>query len=115
MPALLDTIDNFGQPIYYSERFRQMVEDHLLIIRDMSTTTTKIITEDDWATLYRYVGDFNGFLSALNIQPKYHWTIMRINGFRSRFDLTTEVTRLIFPDWEYVDKLAQLSKEKRKS
>lgn len=111
--ALLSTIDPMGQSIYYSERFRQMLEDHLLIIRDMKTNTLLTLSEDDGAVLNRYVGDFNGFLQAKQIQPQYHWTVMRMNGFRSRFDLDLSLTQLILPDWSYIDKLAQLCKEKR--
>lgn len=114
MATLLSTIDDFGPPIYYSARFRQMVEDHLLVIKQMDTAGVKNITENDWAALNRFVGDFNGFLSALNYHPKYHWTIMRMNGYRSRFDLDLGLTTLLLPDWDYIDRLAQLSKEKRK-
>lgn len=113
MTALLSTIDQFGPPIYYTDKFRQMVEDHMLIIKQMDTTSLKTITETDWAVLNRFVGDFYGFLNALNYPPQYHWAIMRINGYRSRFDLTLDLTSLLLPDWEFIDKLAQLSKEKR--
>lgn len=111
--ALLDTIDRTGQSIYYSERFRQMLEDHLLIIRNMRTNTLMTLTEDDGATLNRYVGDFYGFLTAKMIPSQYHWTVMRINGFRSRFDLDLSLEQLILPDYVYIDKLASLCKEKR--
>lgn len=113
MPAILDNIDNQGSAIYYSETFRQMVEDFLTVLKTMSTTQVRTITDDDWATLYKYEGDFYGLLGALQIDRKYHWTVMRMNGYRSRFDANTQITQLLTPDWSYVDKLAQLSKEKK--
>ena len=115
MATLLSTVDSRGQAIYYSDKFRLMLEDHLLIIRGMSTITLREITESDWDKLNRFTGDFYGFLKALNYQPQYHWTIMRMNGFRSNFDLDMSLTRLILPDWTYIDKLAQLCKEKKKA
>lgn len=115
MATLLSSVDNFGPANYYSEKFRQMIEDHLLVLKGMSTNTVRQITSDDWGVLNRYVGDFYGFLTELKpgYDSRYHWTIMRMNGFRSRFDLNLELTQLILPDWSYIDKLAALSKEKR--
>jgi hypothetical protein len=113
MTALLDTIDQFGPAIYYGDRFRLMLEDHLLVIRTMTTNQIRLITDDDWAKLNRYVGDFYGFLTALNYNRNYHWTILRLNGYRSRFDLELGLSQLILPDWDYIDKLANLCKEKR--
>jgi len=113
MPAILDSIDNQGPAIYYTDTFRQMVEDHLSVLKNMSTTQTRIITSDDWATLYKYEGDFYGLLYAMGYDRRYHWTIMRMNGYRSRFEATDQIVALLIPDWSYVDKLAQLSKEKK--
>lgn len=109
---LLDTMDSFGPPIYYSQRFRQMVEDHLTLLQGM-TNRVMLITSDEWSKLNRFEGDFYGFLTAVNIPRKYQWTVMRMNGFRSRFDLDLSLTQLVLPEYEYIDKLAQLSKEKR--
>lgn len=113
MPSIIDNIDNQGPAIFYTDTFRQMVEDHLTVLKTMSTTKTRTITDDDWATLYKYEGDFYGLLGALQIGRQYHWTVMRMNGFRSRFEATTDLTTLLLPDYAYVDKLAQLSKEKK--
>jgi hypothetical protein len=113
MPSLLSTVDPSGPAIYYSEKFRQMVEDHLLILRALPGNTTYQIANDDMAKLNRYTGDFYGFLTALNLDRRYHWTILRMNGFRSRFDLDLTLTHLLLPDYAYLDKLSQLCKEKR--
>jgi len=50
----------------------------------------------------------------MNYPRQYHWTIMRLNGFSSRFEMNDQIEQLILPDWQYIDKLAQLCKEKRK-
>jgi hypothetical protein len=113
MASLIDNIDNPGPAIYYTDTFRQMIEDHLSVLKTMATTQTRIITDDDWATLYKYEGDFYGLLTAMMYDRRYHWTIMRMNGYRSRFEATTQISQLLIPDWAYVDKLAQLSKEKK--
>lgn len=104
-------MDPTGEAIYFSDRFRLMVEDHLLIIRN--ATTVRQFDNTDLNLAYRFTGDFYGFLSALGYPVKYQWTIMRINGFSNRFELNTELGHLLLPDWPYIDKLAQLSKEKR--
>ena len=113
MPALLKTIDPTGESIYFTDKFRQMLEDHLLILRNMSTASVRQMTDEDMNQIYRYTGDFYGFLTELGYSVKYHWTIVRMNGFGSRFDLTTDLVFLNLPDFQYVDKLAQLCKEKR--
>lgn len=113
MPTLIDNIDSQGPAIYYTDTFRRMIEDHLSVLKSMTTTQTRIITDDDWATLYRFEGDFYGLLYALQYDRRYHWTIMRLNGYRSRFESTDQISSLLIPDWAYVDKLAQLSKEKK--
>lgn len=113
MPSLLSTIDNPGQSIYFTERFRLMIEDHLLILRNMATNRLYQITDSDYGTLNRYSGDFNGFLKEMGHSPKYHWAIMRVNGFSSRFELTTDLASLVLPDFTYLDQLAQLCKEKK--
>ena len=114
MTLLVDTIKRSGSSIYFGKRFRQMLEDHLQFILTSGNNQVKMIGETELATLHRYLGDFYGFLSALNIEDRYHWSILRVNGFRSRFDLTEDLTHLIIPDNAFLDKLAQLSKEKRK-
>lgn len=113
MPSLLSTIDKADSAIYYSARFRQMIEDHLSVIREMTTNTVETYTQDDWAKLDRFTGDFYSFLFAVGKQARYHWVILRLNGYRSNFAITPELQQLVMPDWEYIDKLAQLAKEKR--
>lgn len=113
MPSLLATVDPSGASIYFTDKFRLMIEDHLLLLRSMTTNRLYQVTDYDHGALNRYVGDFNGFLKYLGISPKYHWVIMRMNGFASRFDLDTDITMLTMPDYDYIDKLAQLCKEKR--
>lgn len=114
MATLISQIDSAGSLIYYSTRFRQMVEDHLLYIQAMPTTQIRAISERELAIQNRFQGDFYSFFNALGIERRYHWTIMRINGFRSCFDLDLSVTHFLTPDWSFIDKLAQLSKEKKK-
>lgn len=114
MPLLVDTIKKTGSSIYFGNRFRLMLEDHLLYIQNSTDNRIVIIGETELAKLHRYLGDFYGFLNAMNYDDRYHWAILRVNGFRSRFDLTENLTHLIIPDYAFLDKLAQLSKEKRK-
>lgn len=109
---ILEAIDEFGEAVFYSKRYRQMLEDHLTLLQGMKNDVRQI-TQNDWATLNRYVGDFYGFLTAIGIPRKYQWTVMRLNGFRSRFDLDLTLTSLQTPDYAYISKLGQLSKEKR--
>lgn len=113
MTKLLSTMDPSGQSVYYSRKFRLMIEDHMLILRSMPTNRLFQLAQDQKGLLYRYVGDFSGFLRELGYDAKYHWVIMRINGYSSRLDLDEFLTSLILPDWDYIDKLAQLCKEKR--
>lgn len=114
MPTLMNSIEKTPPAIYYGKRFRQMLEDHLTYILGMPGTRTEAIAEDKMVILNKYVGDWYGFLDAMGYPRQYHWVILRMNGSRDRLDLRLGITVLLVPDYTFIDKLAQLSKEKVK-
>ena len=112
---ILDNVLSSGAMVYFTDKFRKMVEDHLVYIRTTERlTSTRVITSDDHQKLLRYRGDWFGFLQAINIPPKYHWAILRVNGIRDPLSLDTDLVALLLPDYSFIDKLAQLCKEKKK-
>ena len=107
-------------PAYYSPEFKQMVEDHLDYMKNYTGATeadalVKMIevTSSDHQKLYRYAGDWYGFLRAMGYSDRYHWAILRFNGTRDPLSLTTGLTSFWVPDGPFLDKLARLCKEKR--
>jgi len=112
MANLINTFNSTGPKVYYTDKFRRMIEDHLHILKNKSKNNIRLITQNEWAQLYRYQGDFYGLFRSLGFDDKYHWTMLRLNGYRSRLDLGEELEYLLIPDFDYVDQLARYCKQK---
>ena len=101
----IDTIMiNPGPSIYYDDDFRRVLEDHLsLLKKDPSTSVLNIAPQK----AYKYEFDLYGLLSDYNIQPQLHWLAMRLNGMTSPTDATKDITSLLIPDTNVVDRIRQ--------
>lgn len=85
---------------YNSDGFKKILEDHLSIIKS-KTFTVEISPVD--ANRFEY--DLFSVLRELNVDPKLHWIIMRVNGLNSPADYKKEMMQLQIPDEEYFDSL----------
>lgn len=79
---------------YYSEGFRNLIENHLPYLR--SHVTTKLINLDTHVE-YKNQGDFYGLLTDLKINPDLHWITLRLNYLHSPIDYTPYLTHLLEP------------------
>jgi hypothetical protein len=69
-----------GPAEYYTDAFRQVLEDHMAYLRtNQSTTTITIPAQKIWENEQ----DLFGFFQTQNIAPQYHWVNMRLNNFTS--------------------------------
>lgn len=91
---------------YYTIEFIRVIEDHLQYLKD---NAVNIVTVGN-ALSYRYLGDYSGILQEINVPRKYHYAVMRVNGYMSSFDYQTANLSVIIPDFGYIDSL--LSKTK---
>ena len=99
----LDTAD----PIFYSERFRAIVEQNLEFLKTATHGESKPIT---YATLtdaeaVAYEGDFRKVATHLNIPQHLIWIVMRDNDLLNYEDYTRDLKELIVPDYNLIYKL----------
>jgi hypothetical protein len=106
MPMPINTLSiQPGPPIYYTDKWQQVLEDHLdYLINHESTTTVSI--EPQYAYKYQY--DFIGLLNYMNMPAHLHWTLMRINGMYRMEDFTSDRTLLIVPDSSELERIKKL-------
>jgi len=101
-------IDNLmiaaGPSIYYSQSFRDVLEDHLTYLKNHSTTNVLSIEP---MKAYKYEFDLYSLLREYNIPTHLHWLVMRLNDMVSPTDATVKIDHLIIPDFSTVDRIRQ--------
>lgn len=94
-----------GSADYYNIEFRASLEALLPTYRaDPSTVETTIPA--NFAIIYR--GAFWDLLTALKIQPCFHWFVMRLNNFFSPADFDQETESILIPDFGKLESVRQL-------
>lgn len=86
---------------FYSEGFRQTIEDHMTMLLKSSYTARAIVKPD---AAQRNHGDFFGLLSEMGIEPQYHWTYMRVNGYSSPYEYDKQ-DPVFFPDQDLLNRI----------
>lgn len=90
-----------GADVYYDADFRVMIETHLTHLREHEKTQTVVVDEH---RVYRQESDFYGLLLELDVQTKYHWIILRVNGYEHPSDYVNKNT-VIMPAVEEIERL----------
>lgn len=88
---LIENIRDPGPSIYYSKEFKNMVEDHLEYLINLSDVTIKILPP---MISYKYASDLTGLLYHLNIPAYLHYVIMRINRYKNYTDFKGDETHI---------------------
>ena len=96
--------------LFYQEKFKQTIEDHLSILK--ANRTTQPIE----AYLQNQCrNNFYLLLNNLNVPFKYHWIVLRVNDLHSPLDYTGTQTFIHLPEFQYVDRLMQVYNTKSES
>lgn len=101
-PTLSEKLMSIGDPDFSDVTFRLLLEDHLPNIKSSDQTT---ILDVDPSEALHYKNNFYGLLSAMRIEQKYHWIIMRANGIENTLTFNGEMSKLLHPDLNMVDSL----------
>jgi len=107
----MDVLNFSKQENMITDTYVQLIDDHIGILKNMIQETKPITGNKD----YSYVGDFYGMLTALGIDKKYHYGIMKVNGIESSDDFNTDVTAIDIPSLSYMDSLLEVAKSKLKN
>ena len=93
-----------GPALFYEEKFLQLIEDHLDVLRQSEKTTSA-----DVAAMLstRYAHDFIGFLNYLQVPNETHPIVIRMNGLKSAEDFDSNFTTILLPHQDDVEQLRQ--------
>ncbi len=91
-----------GEDVYYDPDFHVVLESHLLYFRERSDTTIETISD---LKPIKYNGSFFDILDSLSIEKQYHWFIMRLNDLRSPFDYTSDMTVILIPSFNEIERI----------
>ena len=101
-PTLSERLSIVGDSDFSNETFRLLLEDHF---PNLINSEQAYILDVDLAEALHYKNNFYGLLSAMRIEQKYHWIIMRANGMTSSLTFDGDMVKLIHPDLNMVDSL----------
>lgn len=91
-----------SKPIYYTDHYRQLVENHLPLIRNDTSALTVTIPTD---VAFVCNADFFSVLNHFDVPEHLHWTIMRVNGYSSPTQYRTHVTEILIPSDALLERL----------
>lgn len=105
MVSLSSRIDVSAPAVYYDDRFKMMIEQHLTaLIAHKGNTYLKVTPLD----MEVWQGNLYGYLYSEQVPVFQHWLIMRMNGMDSTLDFDGDFTNLILPDIEQINRLRDL-------
>ena len=102
--AINKLMQDDGPKQMYSQRFQQIIEDHLDHLRNYRGSE---IIDIKPKLAYRHEGDLFALLDAYNIPKHHQWIIMRINGYDSPMQYRGE-TELIVPSQTRIRQLFRI-------
>lgn len=100
-----------GPSIYYSNEFRNVLEDHMSFLR--ADQGTRVVAVDP-GLAYRYEHDLYSYLRNANVEANIHWLVMRMNGMTTPMEFGPEYQLLAIPDIGTVDRIRQSHMSSRK-
>lgn len=100
--TLSEKLMSVGDSDFSNESFRLLLEDHLPNIKQSENAQYLDI---DPSEAFHYKNNFYGLLSAMRIEQKYHWIIMRVNGIESSLRFDGNLAKLLHPDLNMIDSL----------
>lgn len=100
---LLKFLNESGDDVYYSDNFRVTIESCLDVLRTRNASRRSV----ESSTAYKYEGDFYGLLLDMNVDSRYHWVYLRVNGLSNPTQYTMDsASTLVVPDHTFIDNLA---------
>jgi hypothetical protein len=81
-----------GAAVYYTDAFRNVLEDHMTYLRKATSTTVMNV---DPIKAYRFELDLDGLLLDMGIPLYLHWVVMRMNNLSSPQQVPADLTTLL--------------------
>lgn len=77
MSSLHSAMLVFPDDIFMTPAYRRLIEEHLPYLKQHEETALQSVSS---ALAFKYDGNLYGLLAELSIEPRWFWTIMRLNG-----------------------------------
>lgn len=100
-PSLTEYMSDPVPAIWYSNDFKAVIEDHLIRLRERNSVTYPISTDEG----FPHKGDLYSLFTTRNIASKYHWIIMRLNGYTCPYHYKGEAFDLVIPDEDFIESI----------
>lgn len=91
-----------GEPMYYEQGFRNVLEDHLNFLVTHPQTVARQV---DSSLAYRYEYDFYGLLQFYGVPEHLHWLHMRMMNMTNPMQMTRGLTYFLVPNPDIVERL----------
>lgn len=85
----------------YSPEFRIVIESHLPRLKNEAVDFINV----EPVEAYRFEYDYLALLRYKNIPYRYHWIVMRVNGFDSPFQAHRDIRHIFVPNFTTIDRL----------
>lgn len=93
-----------GDPVWYTDAFRNVLEDHLTYLRNNKTTQLQQVEPN---LVIKFQFDMFSLFRFYRLQDYLHWITMRMNGYLSPIDNFSEMTSFIVPDETTINQILQ--------
>jgi len=91
-----------GPDIYYTKKFRDILEDHMTLLRNHPGTSFVTIAPGE---SYQWRHDLFGLLQSKGIPMHLHWLIMRLNQYFTPTAFLPDTVALLQPDPDFIEKI----------
>jgi hypothetical protein len=91
-----------GGSVYYSEAWRNTIEQHLSWLLGQSTNVTVPLVPSD---TIKYQFDFFGLCQEYGYAPYLHWIILRMNGLTGPTEYCGQFSMITVPNSTVVNQL----------
>ena len=109
MSIVTSLLNDDGPSSFYTDAFRNVIEEHLEVIKVSDTTNKKEITH---YLSYKYENNLFGLLMELEFSKYMHWPIMRINNYHSPIEFKKNTTFLYIPSISFLEQLLKIHNSK---
>ena len=101
---LTKSMASAGADIYYTPDFRNVLEDHVTLLRNDASTEVVDVKPN---VAYKFERDLFGYLASINVPHHPHWITMRVNSWKKDTEFLNP-TRLFIPHQSSVNKIKQM-------
>lgn len=102
---LLEPKENLEE-VYFDTDFIKHIESFMTKLR--ASPNIKIRNEFTPVISYKYEGDYFGLLDYLNIEKKYHYIVLRFNGYTSSSDFKGNDLYVLVPDLNEIENIKNI-------